>query len=86
MSQYVDKVDVYSYKSRTGRMVAMVREVCALLCGLLVASDYKLGPATILNKTNADTQRLFTTIIEFGGRHKIKNPNKMRISYSIVCN
>ena len=56
----------YPYKSRTGRMVAMVREVCALLCGLLVASDYKLGQATIENKNYADNQRLFQTIFEVG--------------------
>jgi len=66
VSQYVDKVDDYPYKSRTGRMVAMVREVCALLCGLLVASDYKLGQATIENKNYADNQRLFQTIFEVG--------------------
>jgi hypothetical protein len=81
VSQYVDKVDDYPYKSRTGRMVAMVREVCALLCGLLVASDYKLGQATIENKNYADNQRLFQTIFEVGRRHKIMNPDKMRANY-----
>ena len=59
-------------------MVAIVREVCALLCGLLVASDYKLGQATIENNFFADNQRLFQTIFEVGRRHKIMNRVRTR--------
>ena len=81
VSEYVDKIDVHTFKSRTARMVAMVREICALLCGLLVASDYKQGQETIQDKNYADNQALFRAIFEVGRRHKIMNPDKMREGY-----
>ncbi|EKX40524.1 hypothetical protein GUITHDRAFT_75421 [Guillardia theta CCMP2712] len=81
VSEYVDRVDVISFKSRSGRMVSMIKEVCSILCGLLVSSDYKEGQRLIENKNYADNEEFFQKIFEVGRRHKIMNPEKMRSTY-----
>eukprot|EP00960_Hanusia_phi_P062145 765063-Hanusia_phi.AAC.11 len=81
VSEYVDRVDVLSFKSRSGRMVAMIREVCSILCGLLVSCDYKEGQRLIENKNYVDNAEFFQKIFEVGRRHKIMNPEKMRSTY-----
>jgi len=43
VSEYTDKVDVLSWKSKTARIHAQIKDICAILCGLVVASDYKKG-------------------------------------------
>ena len=43
VSEYTDKVDVISWKSKNQRINAQIRDICAILCGLVVASDYKKG-------------------------------------------
>lgn len=43
VSEYTDKVDVLSWKSKTSRIHAQIKDICAILCGLVVAQDYKKG-------------------------------------------
>lgn len=43
VSEYTDKVDVLSWNSKTGRIHAQIKDICAILCGLVVAQDYKKG-------------------------------------------
>jgi hypothetical protein len=37
VSEYTDKVDVISYTSKSKRIVAQIKELCQILCGLVVA-------------------------------------------------
>jgi hypothetical protein len=43
VSEYTDKVDVLSWKSKTSRIHTQIKDICAILCGLVVAQDYKKG-------------------------------------------
>ena len=43
VSEYTDRVDVLSWKSKTSRIHAQIKDICAILCGLVVAQDYKKG-------------------------------------------
>ena len=81
VSEYTDKVDVLSYSSKTTRIHQQLREICAILSGLLVASDYKAGQQLIVEKNFSDNRSFFQAIFEIGRRHKIMNPEKMRTEY-----
>eukprot|EP00238_Polyblepharides_amylifera_P006470 CAMPEP_0196585418 /NCGR_PEP_ID=MMETSP1081-20130531/50565_1 /TAXON_ID=36882 /ORGANISM="Pyramimonas amylifera, Strain CCMP720" /LENGTH=678 /DNA_ID=CAMNT_0041906951 /DNA_START=96 /DNA_END=2132 /DNA_ORIENTATION=+ len=81
VSEYTDKVDVLSYKSKTQRMHAQLKDICAILSGLLVASDYKQGQKLLVNRNFADNEIFFQDCFEVGRRHKIMNPEKMRSEY-----
>lgn len=83
VSQYTDVVDVLSY-SRTGtkrRMYAQIFDLCSVLSGLLVASDYAAGQELVANRGFADNDAFFRAAFEIGRRHKIANPEKMRATY-----
>ena len=41
VSEYTDKIDTIQYGSKTKRIVAQIRELCAILSGLVLAADYK---------------------------------------------
>jgi len=41
VSEYTDKVDILSYRSKNGRVTAQVKDLCAILCGLVVAQNFK---------------------------------------------
>ena len=42
VSEYTDVVDVLSFRnSKTTRIVQQIRELCAILSGLVLAADYK---------------------------------------------
>ena len=43
VSEYTDKVDILAWKSKTARVHTQIKDICAILCGLVVASDYKKG-------------------------------------------
>lgn len=58
-----------------------MREVCAILCGLTVASDYARGQQLIRDKAYADNAPFFQQVFEVGRRHKIMNPDLMRGTY-----
>ena len=42
VSEYVDKVDILTWKSKTGRIHEQIRDICAILSGLAVAADYEV--------------------------------------------
>lgn len=81
VSEYTDKVDIISYKSKTARIHAQVKDICAILSGLVVASDYNAGQKLIKDKNFQDNEEFFQHIFEVGRRHKIMNPEKMRGEY-----
>lgn len=43
VSEYTDKVDIINWKSKTSRIHAQIKDICAILSGLVVAQDYKKG-------------------------------------------
>ncbi|KAJ2370016.1 hypothetical protein H4S01_000649 [Coemansia sp. RSA 2610] len=81
VSEYTDKVDVLMYGSKTKRMVAQIKELCAILSGLVLASDYKAGQTLFADRQFADNAEFFQKVFEIGRRHKIMNPDRMRDEY-----
>ncbi|GAB4816186.1 hypothetical protein N2152v2_003232 [Parachlorella kessleri] len=83
VSEYTDKVDILSWKSKTGRVHAQIKDICAILCGLTVAQSYKRGQQLIQDRDFSDPQlvQFFQDCFEVGRRYKISNPEKMRDSY-----
>eukprot|EP00771_Trimastix_marina_P003839 gnl/Trimastix_PCT/546.p1 GENE.gnl/Trimastix_PCT/546~~gnl/Trimastix_PCT/546.p1 ORF type:complete len:633 (+),score=189.49 gnl/Trimastix_PCT/546:188-1900(+) len=86
VSEYTDKVDIVSWKSPYRRMVAQLKELCAILSGLVVACDFTLGQQLIKDRRFAQYEHFFQHMFELGRRYKIMNPDKMRGTYGkLVC-
>eukprot|EP00884_Botryococcus_braunii_P004593 jgi/Botrbrau1/14134/Bobra.182_3s0075.1 len=81
VSQYTDKVDIMTWKSKVQRIHLQIKEICQILCGLVVAENYKRGQALIVDRTFKDNAAFFQDCFEVGRRHKIMNPDKMRAEY-----
>jgi len=81
VSQYTDKVDVVSWSSKTGRIQAQLKELCAILCGLVLACDYTEGQKLLKDKDFEANSDFFQTAFEIARRHKIRNPEKLREVY-----
>ncbi|KDD73702.1 DUF2009 hypothetical protein, partial [Helicosporidium sp. ATCC 50920] len=81
VSEYTDRVDVLSWRSKTGRIHAQIKDICAILCGLVVAQDYRRGQQLIAERNFADLETFFQDVFEIGRRYKIQNPDKMRDTY-----
>jgi len=81
VSEYTDKVDILTWKSKTGRIHEQIRDICAILSGLAVAADYEVGQKMIKDRTFEENSEFFSTVFEIGRRHKILNPECMRTDY-----
>jgi len=81
VNEYTDKVDILNWRSRTGRIQAQIKDVCAILCGLAVAQDFRQGQQLIENKEFDQLAPFFQECFEVGRRYKIQNPEKMRETY-----
>lgn len=81
VSEYTDKVDVITYVSKARRIVAQLKEVCAILSGLMVAQDFKAGQALMDDREYASHARFYQSLFEIGRRYKIQNPDRMRSTY-----
>eukprot|EP00124_Ichthyophonus_hoferi_P004647 Ihof_evm2s538 gene=Ihof_evmTU2s538 len=81
VSEYTDKVDIFSHKTRAKRIVEQVKDICAILSGLLVAADYKAGQRLVKDREFAQNAEFFQEVFEIGRRYKILNPERMRSSY-----
>jgi len=81
VSEYTDKVDILTWKRKTGRIHEQIRDICAILSGLAVASDYEVGQRMIKDRTFEDNADYFAAVFEIGRRHKILNPERMRTDY-----
>lgn len=81
VSEYTDKVDILSYSGKTKRVQKQLMEVCAILSGLLVATDYRAGQELVTDRNFADNATFFQCAFEVGRRHKVLNPEKMRGEY-----
>ena len=81
VSEYTDKVDVLTFRSKTQRITKQLKEICAIMCGLVVATDYRAGQELIKDKDFEHNAQFFQRIFEIGRRHKVMNPEKMRSEY-----
>mmetsp|Transcript_12396 Transcript_12396/g.46257 ORF Transcript_12396/g.46257 Transcript_12396/m.46257 type:complete len:642 (-) Transcript_12396:152-2077(-) len=81
VSEYTDRVDVITFRGKTQRITQQLKEICAIMCGLVVATDYRKGQALIRDKEFEENAEFFQAVFEIGRRHKIMNPEKMRSEY-----
>lgn len=47
VSEYTDKVDILTWRGKNERIHAQIKDICAILCGLVVAQNYKRGQQLI---------------------------------------
>ena len=82
VSEYTDKIDTIGYGlSKAKRIVHQIRELCAILSGLVLAADYKQGQELFTDRDFASNADFYQKVFELGRRHKIMNPDKMRTTY-----
>ena len=81
VSEYTDRVDVVTFRGKTQRITKQLKEICAIMCGLVVATDYRRGQELIKEKDFETNAAFFQTAFEIGRRHKVMNPEKMRAEY-----
>jgi len=68
-------------KKKSKRSHEQLKDMCAILSGLLVASDYPSGQKLVSNRQFKDNAIFFQEVFEVGRRYKIMNPEKMRTDY-----
>lgn len=71
----------YNRMKTRQRIHAQIRDLCSILTGLAVASDYSVGQKLVANRDFAENEAFFQTAFEIGRRHKVANPEKMRATY-----
>ncbi|KAJ2780284.1 hypothetical protein GGI15_003591 [Coemansia interrupta] len=81
VSEYTDKVDILMYGDKTKRIVGQIKELCAILSGLVLASDYKAGQRLFEDREFGENEEFYRRVFEIGRRHKIMNPERMRNEY-----
>jgi len=82
VSEYTDKIDTLGFGlSKAKRIVHQIRELCAILSGLVLAADYKQGQELFTDRDFASNSDFYERVFELGRRHKITNPDKMRTTY-----
>ncbi|CAO3687021.1 unnamed protein product [Rhizopus microsporus] len=81
VTEYTDKIDDASNMGKAKRIVNQIKELCAILTGIVLACDYKRGQELFADRSFEENEEFFQTIFEIGRRHKIMNPEKMRSAY-----
>ncbi|KAL4081405.1 hypothetical protein V8B97DRAFT_1863025 [Scleroderma yunnanense] len=82
VSEYTDKIDTIGFSvSKAKRIVLQIRELCAIISGLVLSADYKLGQSLFTSHDFHRNEQFYQDIFELGRRHKIMNPDKMRSTY-----
>lgn len=81
VTEYTDKIDDPSNTGKTKRVVNQIKELCAMLTGLVLGCEYKRGQELFAERDYENNDEFFQTIFEIGRRHKIMNPEKMRSAY-----
>lgn len=82
VSEYTDKIDTIGYNlSKAKRIVQQIRELCAIMSGLLLSADYKQGQELFADRDFQANDSFYQKVFELGRRHKIMNPDKMRTTY-----
>ncbi|CCM00435.1 uncharacterized protein FIBRA_02467 [Fibroporia radiculosa] len=82
VSEYTDKIDTIGFGlSKAKRIVHQIRELCAIMSGLVLSADYKQGQELFADRDFQANEEFYQQIFELGRRHKIMNPDKMRSTY-----
>lgn len=82
VSEYTDVVDVISSRAKTKqRVYTQIRDLCSILTGLTVASDYNQGQKLVADRDFAHNEGFFQQAFEIARRHKVANPEKSRDTY-----
>lgn len=81
VSEYTDRIDILRWRNKTKRIHAQLKEICAILTGLVVACDYSAGQRLVKEKDFSDNAAFFQGAFEIFRRYKILNPEKLRTSY-----
>ncbi|ORX56337.1 hypothetical protein DM01DRAFT_1334809 [Hesseltinella vesiculosa] len=81
VTEYTDKTDDVNHVNKAKRTVIQIKELCAMLTGLVLACDYDRGQELFADRSFEENEDFFQTIFEIGRRHKIMNPEKMRTAY-----
>lgn len=81
VSEYTDKIDIYMYHNKAGRITEQLEEICRYICGLKICQDFRKGRAQMLGKEYKDNNEFLCDVFEIARRHKIRNPDKMRTTY-----
>lgn len=72
------QVDISSWRAKDGRVRQQIRDICSILCGLVVASDYRQGQQLIAGRDFKANAAWFQNVFEVGRRYKIMNPGALR--------
>lgn len=81
VSEYTDRVDIYSYGSKAKRIVRELKEICTVLTGLVVANGLDIGKTLVDDGEFAKHAEWYQSVFEIGRRYKIMNPERMRSSF-----
>ena len=81
VSEYTDKVDVYSQSSHASRMLHEIHEHMKTQCGLQMVANYRKGRQFIRDGGVQGNAEWYAEAFEIGRRYKIMNPAKMRSIY-----
>jgi Protein of unknown function (DUF2009) len=65
---HVDRVDGFEHKSKAKRIVAQIKDICAILSGLVTACDYRRGQELFADRTFEQNEDFFQKIFEIGRR------------------
>jgi hypothetical protein len=85
VSEYTSRVDILpTHVTRTKRMVIQLKQICAILSGLVVASDFRLGQQMLVEREFSDNAEWFKAVFEVGRRYKVQNPDGMRGAYGMM--
>ena len=85
VSEYTSRVDILpTHMTRTKRMVVQLKQICAILSGLVVASDFSQGQKMLVEREFSDHAEWFKSVFEIGRRYKIQNPDAMRGAYGMM--
>lgn len=82
VSEYTDRIDTIGFGlSKAKRIVQQIRELCAILSGLVLSADYKQGQELFADRNFESNADFYGRLFELGRRYKIMNPDKMRTTY-----
>ncbi|KAF9513808.1 hypothetical protein BS47DRAFT_1456592 [Hydnum rufescens UP504] len=81
VSEYTDKIGAAVSVFKPKRIVHQIKELCSILSGLVIASDYKRGQELFAERDFESNEGFYKTVFELGRRYKILNPDKARTTY-----
>lgn len=81
VSQYTDHMDVMHKGNPARKMALQMKQMCAILSGMMVAHNYEEGQQLMQEREYSGKSGFFQSVLEIGRRYKILNPERMRDSY-----